>query len=306
MQPSDRDSAPSEFPSAPADETLIRNVSDTARLVAIDRAVETERPDALFRDPFARRLAGERGARIAKSNPLGGRKSGRGWPIVTRTYVIDQMIQAHVTQGGDAVINLAAGLDTRPYRMDLPSSLQWIEVDLPEILEHKEEILRAEKPVCSLERVRLDLSDVPARQELFARVGRQSRKALVISEGLVVYLSSEEVAALAQDLAAQPSFHSWILDLVSPKLLATLQKRMTSNLREAAPFKFAPQEGPAFFAKFGWTTVEANSLLRVAARLDRLPFYLVPLSWLPDSHGTQPERPWGGVCLFSRTQVLTL
>ena len=269
--------------------------------MAIDRAVESERPDALFRDPFARRLAGERGARIAKSNPLGARKSAAGWPIVTRTYVIDQMIQAHIAQGGDMVINLAAGLDTRPYRMQLPPSLQWIEVDLPEILAHKEEILRGEKPVCVLERVRLNLSDVPARRELFARLGRQSRKALVISEGLVVYLSSGEVALLAQDLAAQPSFRSWILDMVSPKLLATLQKRMTSNLKQAAPFKFAPEEGPAFFAKFGWNVVEANSLLRVAARLNRVPFYLVPISWLPDSHGTQPQRPWGGVCLFSRT-----
>jgi methyltransferase (TIGR00027 family) len=301
MQLPDRNSAPSESTAERSDDGLIRNVSDTARLVAIDRAVESERPDALFRDPFARRLAGERGARIAKSNPLGAGKTAAGWPIVTRTYVIDQMIQAHIAQGGDMVINLAAGLDTRPYRMQLAPSLQWIEVDLPEILAHKEEILRGEKPVCSLERVRLDLSDVPARRELFARLGRQSRKALVISEGLVVYLSSDEVALLAQDIATQPSFRSWILDMVSPKLLATLQKRMTSNLKEAAPFKFAPVEGPAFFAKFGWSVVEANSLLRVAARLNRLPFYLIPISWFPDSHGTQPQRPWGGVCLFSRT-----
>jgi methyltransferase (TIGR00027 family) len=302
MPLSDGNSAHSESGSAPSDHALIRNVSDTARLVAVDRAVESERPDALFRDPFARRLAGERGARIAKSRPLGGPKSGVGWPIVTRTYLIDQMVQAHITQGGDAVINLAAGLDTRPYRMPLPSSLQWIEVDLPEILAHKEEILRAEKPVCSLERVRLDLSNVPARRELFARLGRQSRNALVITEGLVVYLSSDDVALLAQDLAAQPSYRSWIVDLVSPKLLATLQKRMTSNLKEAAPFKFAPREGPAFFARFGWTVVVANSLLREAARLERLPFYLVPISWLPDSHGMQPQRPWGGVCLFSRSR----
>jgi methyltransferase (TIGR00027 family) len=301
MQHSDHNDTPSESSSAASDNGLIRNVSDTARLVAMDRAVESERPDALFRDPFARRLAGERGARIAKSNPLGARKSAAGWPIVTRTYVIDRMIQAHIAQGGDMVINLAAGLDTRPYRMELPSSLQWIEVDLPEILAHKEEILRGEKPVCALERVRLDLSDIPARRELLTRLGRQSRKALVITEGLVVYLSSDEVALLAQDLAAQPSFRCWILDMVSPKLLATLQKRMTSNLKEAAPFKFAPEEGPAFFAKFGWTVVEANSLLRVAARMHRVPFYLVPISWLADSHGTQPQRPWGGVCLFSRT-----
>jgi methyltransferase (TIGR00027 family) len=301
MQLPDRNSAPPESTAEPSDDGLIRNVSDTARLVALDRAVESERPDALFRDPFARRLAGERGARIAKSNPLGGRKGGIGWPIITRTYLIDQMIHAHIAQGGDIVINLAAGLDTRPYRMELPRSLQWIEVDLPEILAHKEEILRGEKPVCALERVRLDLSDVPARRELFARLGRQSRKALVITEGLVVYLTSDEVARLAQDLAAQPSFRSWILDMVSPKLLATLQKRMTSDLKEAAPFKFAPEEGPAFFAKFGWTVTEANSLLRAAARVNRVPFYLVPISWLPDSHGTQPQRPWGGVCLFSRS-----
>jgi methyltransferase (TIGR00027 family) len=301
MQLPDRNSALSKSTAAPPDDGLIRNVSDTARLVALDRAVESERPDALFRDPFARRLAGERGARIAKSNPLGARKSAAGWPIVTRTYVIDQMIQAHIAQGGDMIINLAAGLDTRPCRMELPFSLQWIEVDLPEILAHKEEILRGEKPVCLLERVRLDLSDVAARRELFARLGGQSRKALVITEGLVVYLTSDEVALLAQDLAAQRSFRSWILDMVSPKLLATLQKRMTSNLKQAAPFKFAPQEGPAFFAKFGWSVLEANSLLRAAARLNRVPFYLVPISWLPDSHGTQPQRPWGGVCLFSKT-----
>jgi len=300
MQLPDRSSAPSETNAAASDDGLIRNVSDTARLVALARAVESERPDALFRDPFARQLAGERGARMAKSNPLGARKNAADWPIVARTYVIDQMIQAHIAQGGDMVINLAAGLDTRPYRMELPPSLQWIEVDLPEILGHKEEILRGEKPVCSLERIRLDLSEVPARRELFARLARQSRKALVISEGLVVYLSSDDVALLAQDLAAQPGFRSWILDMVSPKLLATLQKRMTANLKQAAPFKFAPAEGPAFFAKFGWTVVEANSLLRVAARLHRAPFYLIPISWLPDSHGTQPQRPWGGVCLFSR------
>jgi O-methyltransferase involved in polyketide biosynthesis len=68
MQLPDRNSAPPESTAEPSDDGLIRNVSDTARLVALDRAVESERPDALFRDPFARRLAGERSARIAKSD----------------------------------------------------------------------------------------------------------------------------------------------------------------------------------------------------------------------------------------------
>ena len=50
--------------------------------------------------------------------------------------------------------------------MALPSSLKWIEADLPGILDYKEEILSAEKPVCQLEHIRLDLSDVSGRREL--------------------------------------------------------------------------------------------------------------------------------------------
>ena len=51
-------------------EPLVRNISDTALLVAIYRARETERPDAVFGDPFARRLAGERCDHVAKSMPF--------------------------------------------------------------------------------------------------------------------------------------------------------------------------------------------------------------------------------------------
>src|SRR6516225_9007280 len=132
-------------------ESRIRNISDTARWVAVYRARETERTDAVFRDPFARQLAGERGEQIAASMSFAEKNS---WPFVARTWLIDHVISSQVKLGTDMVINLAAGLDTRPYRMDLPRSLQWIEVDLPEILAHKETVLRKEKPKCGLERVR--------------------------------------------------------------------------------------------------------------------------------------------------------
>src|SRR5205807_9545136 len=111
-------------------EPLIRNVSDTALWAAVYRAAETERPDALFRDPYARRLAAERGRQIAESLPAAIRAD---WAWVGRTYLFDQLIAEQLRQGVDMVVNLAAGLDARPYRMDLPSSLQWIEVDLPGI-----------------------------------------------------------------------------------------------------------------------------------------------------------------------------
>ncbi|HVS88457.1 MAG TPA: SAM-dependent methyltransferase [Candidatus Acidoferrum sp.] len=283
----------SEAPSEP----LIRNISDTARWVAVYRARESDRPDAIFRDPFARRLAGERGEQIANSMPLG---RDNDWSMVTRTCLIDQFVMEQVHEGVDMVVNLAAGLDTRPYRMQLPSSLHWIEVDLPEILDYKENILRDEKPVCALERFRLDLSHVNARRELFLQLGSRAKKALIITEGLIIYLAADQVAALAQDLATSPSFHSWILDIASPGLLRMLQKRMAAQLNQAAPFKFAPDEGPDFFLRCGWKPVDVRSLLKNAARLKRLSFFLRLAALLPESENSRRNRPWSGICFLSR------
>jgi methyltransferase (TIGR00027 family) len=277
-------------------ESLVRSISDTALFTAIYRARESERPDAVFRDPFARRLGGERGEQIAKSMPFNERAS---WAYVARTYVYDRFIQQEVGRGADMVVNLAAGLDARPYRMALPSSLRWIEVDLPGILEYKEEILRDEKPACALERVRLDLADVAARKKLFAGLGRGARNALIITEGLLVYFSREEVAGLATDLVAQPSFQHWILDIASPGLLKMLQKGLGQQIEQAnAKLRFAPEEGPSFFAAFGWTPVEVRSTLKTAAQLGRLTFGLRLLSFLPQSNGKQGSRPWSGLCLM--------
>ena len=102
-------------------DSLIENVSDTAFWVAHYRAVETRRPDALFRDPLAEVLAGQQGERIARTMP------GRfitAWVIAIRTRLIDEYIRTAISETVDAVVNLGAGLDTRPYRMDLPESFR--------------------------------------------------------------------------------------------------------------------------------------------------------------------------------------
>ncbi len=277
---------------------LIRNISDTALWAAIYRARETDRPDAVFRDPFARRLAGSRGEQIAKSMPFSERAT---WAWVARTVLFDELILEQIQQGVDMVVNLAAGLDARPYRMVLPASLRWIEVDLPAILDYKQEILAAEKPACLLERVRLDLSDVAARRSLFERLGRGAAKALILAEGLLIYLEPGEASALAEDLSAPPTFQRWILDLASPGLIRLMQKNMGAQLRKGgAPLKFGPAEGPDFFVPFGWKPIDVRSPLKTAARLKRLSFGMKILAMLPASNGAQGSRPWSGVCLFAK------
>lgn len=276
----------------------IRNISDTALWAARYRAVESERPDALFHDPFARRLAGERGEQIASSMPS---KDKQAWAWMARTYLFDQLIEERVADGVDVVVNLAAGLDVRPYRMALPSSLRWIEVDLPGILDYKEEILGGEKPVCVLERIRLDLADIDARRDLFGRAGGEARKALILAEGLMIYLTEETAGALARDLAAPPGFRYWILELASPGLLRIIRKESAAQLAESGiSMQFAPKEGPAFFEPFGWKPIQVQSFLRTAARLKRLSLGMRILSMLPESSGAQGSRPWSAACLFEK------
>ena len=158
----------------------IEHVSDTARWVAVYRAMESERPDALFRDPFARRLAGEKGDEIVRTM-----KDGRtmAWAMIVRTQVFDEIIMAEIaTDGVDLVLNLAAGRDVRPWRLELPASLRWVDVDLPDILRYKLESLGVAKPRCRYEAVEADLTETAARRTLFARIGAEARRVLVVSE----------------------------------------------------------------------------------------------------------------------------
>ena len=144
----------------------LRHVSDTALWVAMYRAFESERPDALFRDPFARRLAGERGEAIVEALPRG---RSLAWPMVVRTAVMDEIITRCVDRGVRTVINLAAGLDARAYRMALPPALRWLDVDLPDMIAYRREHLGDAKPVCACESVAADLSDPAATEAVLAR-----------------------------------------------------------------------------------------------------------------------------------------
>ncbi|HXT15646.1 MAG TPA: class I SAM-dependent methyltransferase [Gemmatimonadaceae bacterium] len=247
----------------------IEHISDTARWVAVYRAMETARRDAIFRDPFAERLAGEKGYAIVDAMPKGRRFA---WPMIVRTAVFDEIILDRVRNGGvDLVLNLAAGLDARPWRMPLPETLRWVDVDMPGILDYKTEMLAREKTVCRYDAVRLDLTDIPKRQALFAQLGAESRRALVVSEGLLIYLEPDQVATLADDLHAQPGFRWWLHDLASPQLLKMMGNMWGKSVDEGnAQFKFAPAESTKFFEPHGWRELAYRPTFEEGIRLKRV------------------------------------
>lgn len=272
-------------------EPLVANVSDTARWVAYYRAMETARSDAVFKDPLAERLAGEKGRAIAAR---AAKSMRNGWFFVARTKLIDDLVLDCVAAGCDGVINLAAGLDARPYRLDLPASLTWIEADLPAIVDEKSALLAEETPRCKLERVKVDLADAGARSAFLDRAIGERNRVLVLSEGLVMYLEDDTVRTLSHDLQ-RPGIAWWVLDISSPAARDWSMKQMADDLKQA-PMHFAPENGVAFFEELGWRARDLRAPVIEAKRLRRLPWLLNLMMMLPFS---QPDPRRLGNAMWS-------
>jgi methyltransferase (TIGR00027 family) len=272
--------------------SVIADLSDTARWVAEYRAQESARNDALFRDPFAAELAGERGRIIAAAAK---RSFGNGWFFIARTKLIDDLIMKCVAAGCDRVINFAAGLDTRPYRLDLPSGLKWIEVDLPELLAEKSRALADQSPRCQLVRVPVDLTDVDARRDCLAASLEGAEHALVITEGLLLYLQESEVRELTHELL-RPEISWWITDIIGPLIVKLSSKAALRGKLNNAPVRFGPPEGIGYFEREGWLVSTFTAQLPAAARWHRLPPLMRLVAMLPSPNPRRPGRAlWSAV-----------
>jgi methyltransferase (TIGR00027 family) len=255
------------------DPGTIQDVSDTAIWVAYYRMLESERPDALFHDPLAKLLVGDRGAQIARRFGPTGKYTA--WSVASRTVLIDDYIQAAVNNGFDAVLNLGAGLDTRPLRMTLPPRFMWAEADFPKIIDYKTRKLGGNRAECRLQRVGVDLTDREARRRLLAEVAPEAKKILVLTEGVIPYLTEAQVAELAEDLRAQPRFAAWVVEYFSPGVYLYLKAAARMRQMANAPFQFFPVDWYGFFEQNGWVKKEIHYSSEVAMRFRRMP----PMPW---------------------------
>ncbi|MFM7447924.1 MAG: class I SAM-dependent methyltransferase [Leptolyngbyaceae cyanobacterium] len=282
------------------------NISETAYLVAMYRALESQRSDALFQDPFARALAGGQGKLLLAVFGSDRRIINA---IAVRTYVMDQLILERVKSGQvDTVLNLGAGLDTRPYRLSLPQSLRWIEVDQAAVLAEKQRVLSQEQPVCRLQQVPLDLTDRSQRQSLFRTVDATSGSVLVITEGLLTYLSQTVVGEIAMELHGCPTFQGWLLEFISASMLRNPQTSWELKLfnqyfaqENTTPLLFAPETGADFFTNYGWQPVVVRSAWEELHRLHRGTFLSQVYNWLLKHFA---KRLWRQTCRQSGVALL--
>jgi methyltransferase (TIGR00027 family) len=222
------------------------------------------------------------------------------WALSVRTVVIDRMIADLLADGVDTVVNLGAGLDTRPYRLEPPRSLKWFEIDFPHMIQFKNQQLADQKPRCRLTRIELDLTDRITLQLELAIINSMAKKVLVITEGVTLYLTAGQVDDLAADLRAQTNFVYWINDYVSPRMLKVLGRRRMRDFKKA-PFQFVPLDWFAFFAKAGWKVRQIKYLVDESLRIGRripVPWWARILLWIsPPARREEFERSLAYVVL---------
>lgn len=248
----------------------ITGPDDTAYWVAWFRGQEEGRRRPLFIDRYARRLAGKRGEELARTIPSGPLR----WSLAVKTVLFDELALLAIEGGVDGVINLGSGFDVRPYRLDLPSSLWWLEVDGHQILERKAEILRGETPRCEVERIAADVTNREEVARLFERVKLRSQRPLFITEGMLVYLQEEEVAVLARNISGFRSAR-WLFEVVSPAQLARQAASWGPMLNRAGmAMQFGPSNGADHFVECGFRVCESRSVIEEAVKRRRAPTML--------------------------------
>lgn len=261
-----------------------RLASSTAHWIAAARARESERPDALFTDPYAAILAGDVGrASLAASERASG---GENLFLAVRTRFFDEVLIAEA-RADDAVVLLGAGLDTRAFRLPLPPDIDWYEIDDGELLASKEralDALGARSPCRARQPVAADLGG-PWSEALAGAGFVADRRTIWLAEGVLFYLSTEVVDTVLGEACRLSGPRSLILvDVTGTGLhrLPMMQPYLASRSRQGLPPPFATDDPAGLFAQAGWTSVALFEPWRLAISYGRPLGSAAAGPWTPD------------------------
>lgn len=267
-------------PLPPPVPSVLDPVGQTARWVAAARAVESQRPDRLFDDPYAALLAGQDGETCLRV--LGVQNVPIVAYLAMRTRFLDDLIADGVRAGIRQCVILAAGMDTRAFRLAWPEGMQVYELDRPAVLAVKDALLTkaGAEPSCERHVVGADLTQswVP----LLQMAGFTAEQpAIWLVEGLLMYLEATEVQRLLATITGLAAPGSLIGgDIPSPPVRSLVSRPgMSDRDRQLAP-KFGTNAPETLFARHGWQVTVATPD-DVARAVRRPP---VPPMRLPDGH----------------------
>ncbi len=254
-------------------------VSYTAQWTAAARALESERPDNLFRDPYARMLAGETGFTLLE------RYAGAGTVpfLAVRTKYLDEAALAAVSaHSARQVVFVAAGMDTRAWRLAWPADTVVYELDRPALLDAKRHLLDdAPAPSVSVRRaVAVDLAGNWSG-DLIEAGFNPDEPTVWVMEGLLFFLSEEAIRRLLKTLRVLSADGSVLVGDMASRASITnpLARGFLAALREdGVPWQFGSDEPEEFLRSCEWEPVEAVQPGEGSAAFDRWPYQVVPRS----------------------------
>ena len=221
------------------------------------RAHETRHPNGLIDDPFAARLAAERGEDLFAAYGNGLSSS----LVSLRSALVDEVL-LHVVFDHHihTVADLAPGLDPRPYRLNLPRDLRWVEVDREAVHDYEALRLAHATPCCQFRRVAADLADASDRNRAIRDIAKYVTHGLVLTDAPFHELPRAAVEHLIDDLG--DVFKLWIV--AGPRLMLD---RVTRGLHSRTEVLGSMEEVLALFENYGWKPAKYAALEDQARRL---------------------------------------
>ncbi|KAA6218886.1 class I SAM-dependent methyltransferase [Streptomyces filamentosus] len=256
-------------------------VSRTAQWTAAARALETEREDRLFADPYARTVADEIGFELLKRYDGGGIVPF----LAIRTTYLDRAITAAVEERGiRQVVFLAAGMDTRFHRLPWPDGVTVYELDRPALLEAKAELLKGEPRPAGRTRVAVPVDLTQDWTGALKEAGwKGDEPVLWVVEGLLFFLPEQAVRTLISTLSAHAAPGSVLLgDVISRAALVNPLARgfMKALEEDGNPWLFGTEDPEGLLADCGWAVREVRQPGEDGADFERWP-YPVPARTVP-------------------------
>jgi methyltransferase (TIGR00027 family) len=240
--------------------TDMTGVGLTARWVAANRALESEHTSPLYRDPYARELAGEAGYEVLYSmrtaSGMGAFNGPDPYLTIRTRFYDDSLLNAVRSSSIDQVVILAAGMDARAFRLEWPAGVRVFEVDRDDVFAHKEAVLTRlnATPSCDRRLVRQDLAQRWVPTLLSAGFEPMKRTAF-LAEGLLYYLDEPAVNSLFDALRGISAPGSWLgvdtmnTEVLTSPFMATYLKKLSEL---GCPWKFAVTDPEGFMASKGW------------------------------------------------------
>lgn len=157
--------------------------------------------------------------------------------VIARTIVLDRLVGEYLAaHPGATVMNLACGLDTRCYRMQ--GYAHWYNLDLPETIAVREALLPESGSISQLA--------MPAMDDWGAAVEGPSGPALVIIEGLTMYLTQADVQRIFAVIAGRFPAATVFTETMNPMVVKRFKEKSIEGSK--AKFTWGVKDGRALAA----------------------------------------------------------